>query len=510
MCGIVGIFGKNAGAQHGQLQRMLAAVQSRGEVDETFCDEHVCVGVRRLKIVDRENAEQPIFSEDTQKFILFNGEIFNYKDIKKELEAKYTFRTNSDTETILHAYEAYGDQCVHKLDGQFAFVIYDFQNKTVFAARDHIGVVPLYFVRDDHALYISSVIKALTFLNQPIRVVPPGHTLDTHGNLRAYYTPSHDDLGLSNDQVAAQVKHVVQHAIKKRVDTDLPVGVIYSGGIDSSIVLHEVCKYHPDVTAFTIGTVDSEDFAVSQRFCKERGIKQVTIPLAPAAFGLANIKHAIETTELSEYLDIINAVISVPLFQRIHQEGIKIVLGGDGSDELFGGYAMYHDISEHEERKLFLYKLATLHKTELQRVDRCSMAFEVEARVPFLDVAVVDLALRIPRSLKINNGIEKWIVREAFKEELPDYILGRSKNPLSYSSGLHERVRMYKLFFAKYYNQYKFNLHDSIKMDFSYLLTKNGHDLVKTIEEEKLGKDYAKLELVKEAIKASIRTYMRR
>jgi asparagine synthase (glutamine-hydrolysing) len=138
------------------------------------------------------------------------------------------------------------------------------------------------------------------------------------------------------------------------------------------------------------------------------------------------------------------------------------------------------------------------------------MAFEVEARVPFLDVAVVDLALRIPRSLKINNGIEKWIVREAFKEELPDYILGRSKNPLSYSSGLHERVRMYKLFFAKYYNQYKFNLHDSIKMDFSYLLTKNGHDLVKTIEEEKLGKDYAKLELVKEAIKASIRTYMRR
>jgi asparagine synthase (glutamine-hydrolysing) len=352
------------------------------------------------------------------------------------------------------------------------------------------------------------VIKALTFLNQPIRVVPPGHTLDTQGNLRAYYTPAHGDIGLADDQVAATLKHVLQHAIKKRVDTDLPVGVIYSGGIDSSIVLHEVRKHHPHVTAFTIGTVDSEDFAVSQRFCKERGIKQITIPLAPAALGLANIKHAIKTTELSEYLDIINAVISLPLFQRIHQEGIKIVLGGDGSDELFGGYAMYHDISEKDERKLFLHKLATLHKTELQRVDRCSMAFEVEARVPFLDVAVVDFALRIPRSLKINNGIEKWIVREAFKEELPGYILGRSKNPLSYSSGLHERVRMYKLFFAKYYNQHKFNLHDSMKMDFSYLLSKNGHDLDKTIEEERHGKDYTKVELAKEFIKAGIRTYI--
>jgi asparagine synthase (glutamine-hydrolysing) len=171
---------------------------------------------------------------------------------------------------------------------------------------------------------------------------------------------------------------------------------------------------------------------------------------------------------------------------------------------------MYRHISREEDARLFLHQLMTLHNTELQRVDRCSMAYEVEVRVPFLDLDVVDLALHMPREWKINNGVEKWAVREAFKDELPDYVVKREKNPLSYSSGLHEWVRMYKILFARYYNQCGFNLHAPIKMDFSHILTRNGYNLKMAVAEDRLAKDYPKSELVKEAFKAGVRTFILR
>jgi asparagine synthase (glutamine-hydrolysing) len=507
MCGIVGIFG-DAGDRHDELAGMLRAVRSRGETDEVLVGDGFSVATRRLKIVDRELAIQPIFSEARDRFIIFNGEVFNYKELKQELEARHSFTTDSDTETILHAYEEYGQRCVDHLDGQFAFVIYDVAKETLFAARDHVGIVPLYFVLDDGTLYVASVIKALTFLNRQIQALPPGHSLDIHGNLQAYYRPKYQRTVLEKDQFVVELKRALQASVAKRVDTDLPVGVIYSGGIDSSIVLNEATKHHKDVTAFTIGTWSSEDFEISRRFCGERNIRQVVIPLEQKDVGLDSIKRAIEVTELNEYLDIINAVISLPLFRRVHEAGIKVVLGGDGSDELFAGYEMYRHIPRQDEGRLFLHKLMTLHNTELQRVDRCSMASEVEVRVPFLDLRVVDLALQMPIEWKLEDGVEKWAVREAFRDELPDYIVQRAKNPLSYSSGLHEWVRMYKILFARYYNRCGYGLHAPMKKDFSYILTRNGYDLDRAFEEEKLAKDYPKSELVKEALKAGLRTYV--
>ena len=405
MCGIVGVFGRGAGHRERDIEIMLAAVRSRGEVDEVQITDRWSVATRRLRIVDRDRAIQPIADEDGNRFIIFNGEIFNYKALRQGFRGKHVFSTASDTETILHAYEEYGERCVELLDGQFAFVIYDIRNGSLFAARDAIGVVPLYFVSDGETLYIASTIGALTHLDRPIQVVPPGHTLDLRGKLKPFGLPEGGASSVHTGDQSVRLKRAIEAAVAKRVDTDLPVAVLYSGGIDSSIVLHEASRRHSAVTAFTIGASDSEDLAVSRRFCSERGIPQVIVPMARRNVTLESIRQAIRTTELTEYLDIINAVVSMPIFQRIHQEGIKVALSGDGSDELFGGYQMYQRVSTVDEDKLFRHKLMSLHRTELQRVDRCSMAFEVETRVPFLDPEVISAAVDTPRDAKVRDGV---------------------------------------------------------------------------------------------------------
>lgn len=508
MCGIVAIFGQPVTRAQPLLAQMLAAVQSRGETDEQFVAEGVCVATRRLKIVDRERAVQPIWNEDRSKAVIFNGEIFNWRVLRRALQGKHHFATGSDTETILHAYEEYGERCVEYLDGQFAFVIFDVQSGEVFAARDPFGIVPLYFVYHEGVLFVASTIGALTRLGRPIQVLPPGHLLDRGGAVRPYYRPEYRPASWSQGELTGKLRTALGEAVRKRVDTDLPIGVIYSGGIDSSIVLHEASRAHPDCTAYTIGAAGSQDIAVAQRFCAERGIRHVVIPLERRQLGWRSIRRAIRLTELNEYLDIINAVVSLPLFEAIHRSGVKVVLGGDGSDELFGGYDMYRQVAQADHGTLLLHNLMTLHRTELQRVDRSSMAFGVETRVPFLDLAVVELALQTPVAWKI-QGLEKWPVREAYREELPSYIVERAKNPLSYSSGLHEWVRRYKPLFGHFYRQNRFALHRPLKMDFSYLLSRNGHDVARTVAEDQAGRDYSRLELLKEALKANVRTYVR-
>jgi asparagine synthase (glutamine-hydrolysing) len=504
----VGVFGRDAGHREDDIAIMLAAVRSRGEIDEVQITDRWSVATRRLRIVDPDRAIQPMASQDGDCFIIFNGEIFNYKALRQGLQAKHTFATASDTETILHAYEEYGERCVERFDGQFAFVLFDKRQGTVFAARDPIGVVPLYFVGDGETLYVASTIGALTFLGRPIQVVPPGHILDLQGRLKPYARPVPDESTVHIADPVARLKHVIQAAVAKRVATDLPVAVLYSGGIDSSVVLHEASRRHHDVTAFTIGASGSEDLAISRRFCAERDVRQIVVPIARRDVTLDRIRRAIRTTELAEYLDIINAVASMPIFQRIHEEGIKVALSGDGGDELFGGYEMYQRVSTEDAGKLFRHKLMSLHRTELQRVDRCSMAFEVETRVPFLDPDVISIAVDTPRASKVRGGVEKWILREAYRDELPDYVISRRKNPLSHSSGVHEWARMYKILFGRYYRQGRFDLHEPLRMDFSHVLATNDYHVDRAIAEEGSYRDYPTWELVMESLKAGLRSYV--
>jgi len=193
----------------------------------------------------------------------------------------------------------------------------------------------------------------------------------------------------------------------------------------------------------------------------------------------------------------------VPIFRRLRDLGVKVVLTGDGSDELFGGYSMYHQVDPVASRRLFLHRIRNLCRTELQRVDRAAMGHGVEARVPFLDLSVVELAMRLPLDLKLRDGQEKWIVRRAFADVLPDYVLRRPKNPMSYSSGLHERVRLYKPLFARMHRAFGYDLLEPVRRDFDTVLSRCGNDLDRAIADGMNRPDYTVLEHARDLVGAA-------
>ena len=510
MCGIALIAGD--GADHAVFLAMLAALQPRGEVTEVASGARLLAGTRRLRIVDRDRAVQPWVSPGGRWLLCFNGEIYNHRSLRAELtRLGREFRTGSDTEVVAEAFGQWGEDAVRRLRGEFAFAIAERDSGRVYLARDLVGVKPLYWSPVAGRLHVASEIKALVPAaapaGAPVREVPPGcHGWAEPGGeprLRhhsALLDPASAALPVLDDaaEAASLVRDTLADAIAVRLDTDLPVGVILSGGLDSTLTLLHVRERHPDCVAFTVGTAGSEDVRYARRLTGDLGVRHEVIELGPRQIRLAQISEAIGISELTEYGDIINAVVSVPLFRRIAECGIKVVLTGDGSDELFGGYPMYDQVPLAQARRLFLHKIANLGRTELQRVDRTSMASGVEARVPFLDPAMIAVALRLPMSLKVRDGAEKWILRQAFAGVLPGYIRARRKNPMSHASGLHERARLYKPAFARIHRSFGYHLHEPVRRDFSILLEQCGNDLDLAVAQARARLDYSAREHVRD------------
>jgi asparagine synthase (glutamine-hydrolysing) len=484
VCGIALIIGE--GASPTIFQRMMAALAPRGDIwEELPPSSSLLAGTQRLRIVDRERAVQPWVSPDGRWVLCYNGEVFNHNELRAELSARgVSFVTSSDTEVVLQAFLTWGEGAVDRLRGEFAYAVVDRTVGDVYLARDALGVKPLYWSVVDGRLHVASEIKALVPVGASIHEVPPGH----HG----WAGPSHgpdllpfldlmalgSDLPIEDpDEAAKLVRAALVDSIRVRVDTDLTVGVVLSGGLDSSLVLSQVRALHPDCVAFTVGAPGSPDLDYARRLCRDLGVPHEVVTLSPRDVGLAAVREAVRLGELTEYGDIINAVVSAPLFRRVAACGIKVVLTGDGSDELFGGYPMYHSVGPVAAHRLFLHKIRNLCRTELQRVDRTSMGQGVEARVPFLDPSLVELAMRMPLSLKMRDGREKWIVRSAFADVLPSYVLSRPKNPMSYSSGLHERARLYKPRFAALHRSFGYDLYEPVRRDFDAVLARCGNDL---------------------------------
>jgi asparagine synthase (glutamine-hydrolysing) len=507
VCGIALLTGPNVGAHGSSFATMMAAAAPRGEVEETLTDENVLVGTHRLCIVDRERAVQPWLSADGRWALTYNGEVFNFAELRSRLIAEgRQLRSSSDTEVVLEAILAWGEDALLRFRGEFAFALIDRQVRRVFMARDPAGVKPLYWATSDGHLAVTSEIKGLvgSFV-QPGEVVhelPPGHCGWAEPGSAPQVHPYVDLLRLGEDhsiiddpeEVSRLVRSTYREAIRMRVDTDLPVGVVLSGGLDSSLTLVHVKEMHPDCVAFTIGTEDSEDVAFARRLTADLGVRHVVMALGPGDIRQADIREAIRVSEATEYGDIINAVVSLRLFQSVHRSGVKIVLTGDGSDELFGGYNMYRAIDAEQSRALFLHKIRHLSRTELQRVDRTSMGNRVEARVPYLDLDMLNLAMRIPASMKIRDGYEKWILRHAFSAVLPAYILRRHKNPMSHSSGLHERIRLYRPLFAGMYRSFGYEAAGPIRRNFSDVLADCDHDLPRAVVAAQSPRDYTAAE----------------
>jgi asparagine synthase (glutamine-hydrolysing) len=380
----------------------------------------------------------------------------------------------------------------------------------VYLARDPVGVKPLFWSHAGDTLYVASEVKALVDVQVPITEVAPGH----HGwgapDQTPRLSPYVDLMSLAagedpiDDPVEAcrMVRGALVDSIRVRVDTDLPVGVVLSGGLDSTLILLHVREMHPDCVAFTIGTGDSDDLRFARRLTQELGVRHEVVELRPADIHLDDVRTAIRMSELTEYGDVINSVVTKPLFERVHHCGVKVVLSGDGSDELFGGYGMYQDVNRALSQRLFRHSIRNLSRTELQRVDRISMGQGVEVRVPFLDLSLVKLALQIPLDLKVRDGTEKWVLRQAFADILPEYVRDRPKSPMSHSSGLHERIRLYRPLFAHLYRSFGYDLAEPMRRDFSYVLERNHLDLDRTLAGGAMLDDYTAREHARDLIGA--------
>ena len=435
MCGIVGMYNN---ADERMLVEMLSSTGHRGEDNTRYrMFDNLCgLGINRLSIVDLERGDQPLENEDHSVHVVCNGEIYNHQAIAADLGESHDLQTRSDAEVIAHLYEDHGDACVNLLDGMFAFVLFDSRRRTFLAARDPLGIKPLYYARDGQRQYFASEAKALLATGAPPEVVyslPPGFRLTERGPEQYYYLATHKSVP---DE--ALLRELLDHAVQKRLMADVEVGTFLSGGLDSSIVTALARRHKPDLQTFTVGMEGTPDVEAAKKVAAHLGVRHHVRTFAVDEM-MEVLPEAIWHVESYNPSMVTGAVVTLMGARLAKEAGVKVVLCGEGSDEIFAGYKAVRAMSFDEQQEASWTLLTNLHKTELQRLDRMTMAVSLEARVPFMDRDVVEYALNLPSAVKIvesgGRQIEKWILRKAFEELLPDEIVWREKLPFDQGSG---------------------------------------------------------------------------
>ncbi len=446
MCGIGAIIEGDVSS----IRRLMLPIRSRGEI-ENFNENkkigNTILSCNRLKIVGRKSGKQPLTNETDELFAVMNGEIYNHKSLRKELHSKgHRFKTRTDTEVLVHGYEEWGVGMLEKLEGQFSFVIYDSKDKHYFAARDHFGIKPLYIAKEEKTTYIASELKQLVGIAENIEEISPGHYV-LNGKIRKYYSPSETQDHHGNDEAqdipineaVKTIRELFDKAVKKRIDTDLPIAVFLSGGIDSTAVLTTARKYHDKVAAIVVGNhwdSDDSDYQVAIRYCQENNIPVIARHPPSEEELFREIPEIIRISESFEPNVIKQTGLSLYLSKIAKEYSFKVVLCGEGADEIFCGYPEFRDVHESQVNKLSKEFLDSLYKTQLQRIDRTSMAHTIEVRVPFLDKDLVEYVLKLPANLKVRGRVTKWILRKAMEDRLPKYVTERKKIVLSEGMGL--------------------------------------------------------------------------
>ncbi len=445
MCGIAGCFGIQ---DTKTINRMLDAMTHRGPDDRGIHTFNSTVfGHTRLSIVDVAGGHQPILANDGRTGIICNGEIYNFRDIKQQLIHKYQFKTKSDTETILHLYREKGPECVKELDGMFAFAIFD--GDDFMLARDPIGIKPLYYGYVDDKLYFTSELGAMTLAGvDQVHEFPAGHYYTPgEGFVQYYEIPEIQDHLLTDvEETCKLIRETFIHAVKKRLlaDREIHVGSFCSGGLDSSLVAAIAAEEIPHLHTFVVGMRDesgeeSDDLKASRIAAKHIGSTHHELIFTEEEYyeALPIVIKKLESYDPS----LVRCALPCYFTCKGAADYVTVVLTGEGADELFTGYHyMKHypmDKLNPEGRRC----IGNLHNINLQRADRMGMYFSLELRVPFLDVSMVDLAMKIPPELKIRESekvgdkIEKWILRKAFEDTnyLPEDILWRYK--VQYTQG---------------------------------------------------------------------------
>ncbi len=396
------------------------------------------LGHRRLSIMDPAGGQQPLFSEDKTLGIVANGEIYNFESFKEALSATHQFKTSSDSEVPLHLYEDLGCDMAKNLDGMYAFILTD--GHELFAARDPVGIKPLYFGRDGQRMLFASELKALSGRATDVEEFPPGSYFHSQTGFHKYRDlPRAEPEDLPVEQWCRLLRETLERAIAKRLMSDVPLGAFLSGGLDSSIIAAVARKHMKELHTFSVGLEGSQDVQAARLVAQHIGSIHHEYLFTPDDVQrfLPEVIFYLESFDQ----DLVRSAVPSYFVSRLAAQHVKVILTGEGADELFGGYTYYKDFDPdmplHEE----LYRsVASLHNINLQRVDRLTMAHSLEGRVPFLDMEMIELGQRIPAGLKIRQfqnemPVEKWILRKAFEDLLPAEIVWRTKEQFDEGSG---------------------------------------------------------------------------
>lgn len=472
MCGITAIF--NIKEQTAELRKkalsMSKKLRHRGpDWSGIYCGKSAILVHERLSIVDPQSGGQPLFSPDKQQILAVNGEIYNHRSIRERYAGKYDFQTGSDCEVILPLYRDKGIHFLEELNGIFAFALYDEEKDDFLIARDPIGVIPLYIGRDkDGTIYCASELKALEGFCDEYEPFLPGHyywnkegemkrwyTRDwmQYENVEDNYTPDADNHATvvgTDDTHDIQVKAVhdaLEASVRRQLMSDVPYGVLLSGGLDSSVISAIAKKFSarrietddrhsawwPQLHSFAVGLKGAPDLIKAREVAEHIGTvhHEINYTIQEGLDAVRDVIYYIET------YDVTTVRASTPMYllaRVIKSMGIKMVLSGEGADEVFGGYLYFHKAPDarafHEET---VRKLSKLHLYDCLRANKSLSAWGVEGRVPFLDKEFLDVAMRLNPSVKMCPGktMEKRIVREAFADMLPESVAWRQKEQFS-------------------------------------------------------------------------------
>ena len=454
MCSILGILDVEGdpAALRPQALRLSKLQRHRGpDWSGFYAGGRAVLAHERLSIVDVQHGAQPLANPAGTHVLAVNGEIYNHRELRAGLAEPFAFQTESDCEVLLALYRDHGADFLDRLNGIFAFVLYDAERDRYVVGRDHMGIVPLYTGRDAQGqLYVASEMKALVSVCKTVEEFPPGHVLDSEvGEPVRYYTRDWRDYGAvqAGPSDPALVRDALEAAVRRQLMSDVPYGVLLSGGLDSSIIAAVAAQYAarrvedggqspawwPRLHSFAIGLDGSPDLAAARIAADHIGSEhhELTFTVQEGLDALSDVVYHIET------YDVTSIRASTPMFlmaRRIRAMGVKMVLSGEGADEIFGGYLYFHRAPTPEAFHVeTVRKLDRLHLYDCLRANKSMAAWGVEARVPFLDKEFLDVAMRLDPAVKMAGPgrIEKHILREAFADLLPDAIAWRQKEQFS-------------------------------------------------------------------------------
>ena len=454
MCGIIGAFDLKTDTQtlRPTVLEMSKKVRHRGpDWSGIYCGEKAIIAHERLSIVDPESGGQPLYSKDGKLVLGVNGEIYNHRDIRKRYEGKYEFLTGSDCEVILALYRDKKEKFLDEMNGIFAFALYDEENDAYLIARDHIGIIPLYMGWDKFGnFYVGSELKSLEGVCTKIREFPPAHYLySKDGELKRWYNREWTEYENVKDNPASidELTKSLEDAVHRQLMSDVPYGVLLSGGLDSSITSALAKKYSgkrvedgdekdawwPQLHSFVIGLEGSPDLEAARKVADYIGTvhHEIHYTIQEGLDAIRDVIYHIET------YDVTTVRASTPMYMLarvIKSMGIKMVLTGEGADEIFGGYLYFHKAPNAEEfHRESVLKVSRLHQYDCLRANKSLAAWGVEGRVPFLDKEFIDVAMRFnPEQKMAKDGkIEKWCLRKGFEDILPESITWRQKEQFS-------------------------------------------------------------------------------